>query len=134
MIDIDRFKLYNDTYGHPEGDRCLQQVAQIIDATIKRSKDLVARYGGEEFIAILPDTDLEGATVVAENIRSQVSSLNIPHATSGISDHLTISLGVASVIPTLDSEASSLITAADKALYLAKQKGRDRIEVYQNWQ
>ena len=134
MIDIDCFKLYNDTYGHPEGDRCLRQVAQAIDATIKRSKDLVARYGGEEFIVILPDINIAGATVVAENIRSSVKALNIPHATSKISDRLTISLGVASVIPEIDSQASTLITAADKALYLAKQQGRDRIEVYQNWQ
>ena len=132
MIDIDRFKQFNDTYGHLEGDRCLRQVAQTIDATIKRSKDLVARYGGEEFIVILPDINIDGAVVVADNIRSQVKALNIAHVTSGSSDLLTISLGVASAIPAIDSEASSLIMAADRALYVAKQKGRDRIETYEN--
>ncbi|MDJ0647447.1 MAG: diguanylate cyclase [Xenococcaceae cyanobacterium MO_188.B19] len=132
MIDIDNFKLYNDTYGHLEGDRCLQQVAQTINVAVKRPKDLVARYGGEELIVILPDINLDGAEVVANNIRSQVKALNIPHASSQTSDRLTISLGVASLIPALNSEASSLILAADAALYLAKQKGRDRIEIYQN--
>ncbi|WP_019508528.1 response regulator [Pleurocapsa sp. PCC 7319] len=132
MIDIDRFKLYNDTYGHPQGDRCLRQVAQTIDATIKRSKDLVARYGGEEFIVILPNVDIDGAAVVAENIRSQVKALNIAHATSEISDRLTISLGVASTIPAHNSQASNLIMTADRALYFAKQHGRNRIEIYQN--
>ena len=132
MIDIDRFKLYNDTYGHPEGDRCLWKVAQAIDATIKRPKDLVARYGGEEFIVILPDTNIPGNMVVAENIRSSIKALNIPHKTSDLSDRLTISLGAATTIPTINSQASTLIKAADKALYLAKQKGRNRIEMYQN--
>lgn len=132
MIDIDRFKRYNDTYGHPQGDKCLRQVAQTIDVTIKRSKDLVARYGGEEFIVILPDIDIDGAAVVAENIRSQVKTLNIAHATSEISDRLTISLGVASTIPALNSHASNLIMTADRALYLAKQNGRNRIEICQN--
>ncbi|MDJ0567956.1 MAG: diguanylate cyclase [Pleurocapsa sp. MO_192.B19] len=130
MIDIDRFKRYNDTYGHPQGDRCLKQVARTIDKTIKRPKDLVARYGGEEFIVILPDINIDGATAVAKNIRDQIHALNIPHATSEISDRLTISLGVASLIPAIDSQASTLIAAADKALYLAKQNGRNRIELY----
>lgn len=132
MIDIDLFKNYNDTYGHPEGDRCLRQVAQTISGTIQRSRDLVARYGGEEFIVILPDTNLAGTAVVAENIRSEVKTLNIPHATSGISDRLTISLGIASTVPSINSQASNLIMAADQALYLAKQNGRDRVEMYQN--
>lgn len=132
MLDIDCFKPYNDTYGHLEGDRCLRLVAQAINAAVKRPKDLVARYGGEEFIVILSDIDLEGAEVVANNIRSQVQALNIPHASSTLSDRLTISLGVASLIPALNSDASCLIVAADAALYLAKQNGRDRLEIYQN--
>lgn len=132
MIDIDRFKLYNDTYGHLQGDRCLRQVAQTIDRTIKRPKDLVARYGGEEFIVVLPHCNLAGAVVVAHNICSQVKALNIVHVSSDISDRITISLGVASAIPTIDSQASSLVKAADQCLYLAKQRGRDRIEMYQN--
>ena len=131
MIDIDYFKSYNDTYGHLEGDRCLKQVAQTIKSSIKRSKDLVARYGGEEFIVILPDVNIAGAEIVAKNIYSEVKALNIPHTNSQISDRLTISLGVACTIPVIDSEASTLIAAADKALYLAKRQGRDRIEIYQ---
>ena len=132
MIDIDYFKAYNDTYGHLQGDRCLKEVAQAIKYSIKRSKDLVARYGGEEFIVILPDVNLAGAKKVAENIHSEITALKIPHADSAISDRLTISLGVASAIPTFNSETSTLIAAADRALYLAKSQGRDRIEIYRN--
>lgn len=130
MIDIDYFKHYNDTYGHVEGDHCLKKVAQTIKSSLKRSKDLVARYGGEEFIVILPDVNLSGAQKVAQNIRSQVNALNIPHLTSKISDRLTISLGVASAIPSINSQAETLIKAADQALYLAKAQGRDRIVLY----
>ncbi|MGB5632750.1 MAG: diguanylate cyclase [Waterburya sp.] len=131
MIDIDRFKLYNDTYGHQAGDRCLRQVAQTINNSVRRSKDLVARYGGEEFIVVLSDISLDGAITVAENISFQVKALSIPHATAEISDYVTISLGVAHTIPSINSQADRLILAADKALYLAKQKGRDRVEIYQ---
>lgn len=131
MIDIDSFKLYNDYYGHPAGDLCLRKVAQSIKNTIKRPKDLVARYGGEEFLVVLSDINLEGAMVVAENIRLQVKALAIPHQGSEHNNHLTISLGVANKIPQINCHVSSLIGAADKALYLAKQKGRDRVEMYQ---
>ena len=130
MIDIDYFKYYNDTYGHVEGDHCLKKVAQTIKSSLKRSKDLVARYGGEEFIVILPDVNLSGAQKVAQNIRSQVNALNIPHLASKISDRLTISLGVASAIPSINSQAETLIKAADQALYLAKAQGRDHIVLY----
>lgn len=131
MIDIDAFKLYNDCYGHPAGDLSLRKVAQSIKNMIKRPKDLVARYGGEEFIVVLPDINLEGAMIVAENIRLQVKDLSIPHQTSEQRNCLTISLGVSTTVPQLNSSPSSLIAAADKALYLAKQKGRDRVEMYQ---
>ena len=131
MIDIDRFKQYNDTYGHQAGDHCLRQVAQTINNTVRRPKDLAARYGGEEFIVVLSDVSPDGAITVAENIRSQVKALAIPHATAEVSDYVTISLGVASTIPVINSQAERLILAADKALYLAKQKGRDRVEMYQ---
>jgi len=131
MIDIDSFKLYNDYYGHPAGDICLRKVAQSIKNTIRRPKDLVARYGGEEFLVILPDINLEGTLTVAENIRLQVKALSIPHNASEHKNCLTISLGVANTTPQLNCSASSLIEAADKALYLAKQKGRDRVEMYQ---
>ena len=127
MIDIDYFKPYNDTYGHIEGDRCLKRVAQTIKSSVKRSKDLVARYGGEEFIVILPDVNLTGAEKVAQNIHSKVKALEIPHTASTISDRVTISLGVASAIPTINSQATTLIESADQALYLAKAQGRDRI-------
>jgi len=131
MIDIDFFKLYNDTYGHQAGDLCLRQVSQAIKNTIKRPKDLVARYGGEEFIVILSDINLDGTMMVAENIRSEIKALSIPHQTSKMSNYLTVSLGVSQSIPQLNSSASSLIVAADKALYLAKEKGRDQVEMYQ---
>ena len=128
MIDLDFFKLFNDIYGHQKGDDCLRQVAQTIKKALKRPKDLLARYGGEEFLGILPNTDRSGATVVAESMRSMVKALNIPHATSKVSDRVTLSLGIATTIPQRDSKPEVLIAKADKALYLAKQKGRDRIE------
>ena len=131
MIDIDHFKQYNDTYGHQAGDRCLRQVAQTINNTVRRPKDLAARYGGEEFIVVLSDVSPDGAMTVAENIRSQVKALAIPHVTAEVSDCVTISLGVSNTIPTINSQAEPLILAADKALYLAKQKGRDLVEMYQ---
>ncbi len=131
MIDIDHFKQYNDTYGHQAGDRCLRQVAQTINNSIRRPKDLAARYGGEEFIVVLSDVSPDGAITVAENIRSQVKALAIPHATAKVRDYVTISLGVSNTIPTINSQPEGLILAADKALYLAKQKGRDRVEMYQ---
>ena len=131
MIDIDHFKQYNDTYGHQAGDRCLRQVAQTINNTVRRPKDLAARYGGEEFIVVLSDVSPEGAITVAENIRSQVKALAIPHATGEVSDYVTISLGLSHTIPAINSQVEALILAADKALYLAKQKGRDRVEMSQ---
>ncbi len=131
MIDIDHFKQYNDTYGHQAGDRCLRQVAQTINNTVRRPKDLAARYGGEEFIVVLSDISPDGSITVAENIRSQVKALAIPHATAEVSEYVTISLGVSNTIPAINSQAERLILAADKALYLAKQKGRDRVEMYQ---
>lgn len=131
MIDIDRFKQYNDTYGHQAGDHCLRQVAQTINNTVRRPKDLAARYGGEEFIVVLSDVSPDGAITVAENIRSQVEALAIPHTTTEVNDYVTVSLGVSHTIPTINSQVEGLILAADKALYLAKQKGRDRVEMYQ---
>lgn len=125
LCDIDSFKLYNDTYGHQAGDYCLQQVAQAIQAGVKRPADLVARYGGEEFAVILPNTSLEGALRVAEEIRVRVRGLGISHTGS---DHqcVTLSLGVTSLIPSTSSSVSKLIGAADEALYRAKATGRDR--------
>jgi diguanylate cyclase (GGDEF)-like protein/PAS domain S-box-containing protein len=127
MADIDYFKDYNDTYGHPEGDRCLQKVARAISQTVKRPRDLVTRYGGEEFAIVLPMTDIEGANYLAEQIRTNVKALHIIHEESLIDQYVTISLGVASMIPIVGSTPSVLIAAADYALYEAKGRGRNCI-------
>jgi diguanylate cyclase (GGDEF)-like protein len=127
MCDVDFFKPYNDTYGHQAGDKCLQQVAQSIHRLLKRPADLVARYGGEEFVVLLPNTPLDGALEVAEAIRQQVKSLNIPHVNSQVSSSVTLSLGVACEIPYADRPPSQLVAAADQQLYRAKQLGRDRV-------
>jgi diguanylate cyclase (GGDEF)-like protein len=127
MIDIDHFKLYNDHYGHQSGDTCLQQVCAAMKRCATRPQDLLARYGGEEFILLLPQEGLEGTEVVARRILEEVSKLAIPHATSTTATHVTVSLGLASVLPPPDSgDASALIRAADANLYRAKQTGRNR--------
>ncbi len=130
MCDIDYFKHYNDYYGHIKGDRCLTKVAQTMQEAVKRSADLVARYGGEEFAVILPNTNLRGAMKVAENIRLAVQNLKMPHCRSQVSEYVSLSLGVSSIVPGLNKEMSPelLKTTADEALYQAKKKGRDRIE------
>ena len=127
ILDIDYFKNYNDTYGHLIGDECLKQVALAINNLLKRTRDIFARYGGEEFAAVLPNTDMQGALTVAERIRTEIESLMIPHANSPVNKYVTISLGVASVIPGEDFVPNTIINDADKALYLAKQEGRNRV-------
>ncbi len=127
LFDIDYFKLYNDTYGHLAGDACLQKIAAAVGATVKRPADLVARYGGEEFVAILPDTEIAAAGYVAELIQAAVKALAIPHSRSSISDRVTLSIGVATTVPTGEVLPSMLVAAADQALYQAKAAGRDRI-------
>lgn len=129
MADIDRFKSYNDRYGHPAGDDCLRMVAQAASAALGRGADELCRYGGEEFVAILPGTGPEGAVRVAERMRRAVADQAIPH--DGVPwGHVTISLGVAS-LPAADNgshrDRDALITAADAALYAAKAAGRDRV-------
>ncbi|MEG4007224.1 diguanylate cyclase [Microcoleus sp. Pol11C1] len=126
LIDIDYFKFYNDSYGHQCGDECLFQVAQAIDRFPKRAADLVARYGGEEFVVILPNTPPEGALKCAELLRTAVLSLAIPHAKSAVSPYVTLSLGVAALIPTSDNKPENLIAEADEALYQAKKLGRNQ--------
>lgn len=128
MIDIDFFKNYNDAYGHQRGDSCLKQVAKALKDTLVRPADLVARYGGEEFIVVLPNTDLQGAAQVAENLRARVEGLAIPHEKSKISNVVTVSLGVATTIPTRDSLPENLVRQADLALYQAKGDGRNRVQ------
>lgn len=126
LCDIDYFKNYNDTYGHQAGDECLQQVAKAIKRSLKRAADFVARYGGEEFAIILPNTKAEGALMLAEEIRSSVRKLHISHAKSQVSEFVTLSLGVAVIVPTQKCSAEKLIHTADLGLYEAKDGGRDR--------
>ena len=128
MLDIDFFKLYNDHYGHQGGDDCLKKVALGLESAIHRDSDFLARYGGEEFSAILPGTDLDGAVKVAEEMRKAIKTLQIAHAKSKVSDIVSISIGVATVIPPRNSEPEILIAAADQALYKAKEDGRDRVK------
>lgn len=127
-IDIDYFKQFNDTYGHTCGDECLRRVAQTLACSVRRASDFVARYGGEEFAAILPETPPEGAVEMAEKMRKNVESLKIAHAASSVSDRVTLSLGVATIAPALETAPKTLIDAADRALYLAKAGGRNRVE------
>ncbi|GAB4237160.1 MAG: hypothetical protein Kow0049_22730 [Stanieria sp.] len=126
LCDVDYFKLYNDTYGHPIGDHCLQQVALAIEAAMEDDHDLVARYGGEEFAIILPNTNGEKALEIADKIRSKVKNLKIAHHKSLVCEYVTMSLGVFSMIPTPEGSPELLIAFADKALYEAKAQGRDR--------
>ncbi len=130
LFDIDYFKRYNDCYGHQSGDNCLTAIAQTVKQILCRPADLIARYGGEEFAVILPNTDLDGALTVAEQISGAIKNLNITHQNSDISDIVTISLGVASLLPSFGQEPSILIKQADVALYRAKQKGRNQSEAY----
>ncbi|MET0015020.1 MAG: diguanylate cyclase [Sedimenticola sp.] len=127
MIDIDHFKLYNDRYGHRQGDECLIQVSRLIEKCLHRPSDLAARYGGEEFCCVLPDTPLEGAVDVAEAIRSIVIEEAIPHASSPVAAHVTLSLGVATLVPSSEKSPNDLILFADQVLYKAKSEGRNRV-------
>jgi len=126
MCDIDFFKNYNDSYGHIVGDDCLKKVSALIQQSVRRPADLAARYGGEEFVVVLPNTDVEGAMAVAEIIRQKLRELAIPHQDSAVSEYVTLSMGVTSLIPKLDSNPSVLLTAADYALYRAKELGRNQ--------
>ncbi|UWG98577.1 diguanylate cyclase [Dehalobacter sp. DCM] len=129
MLDIDFFKNYNDFYGHQAGDDCLKQVAGIFKGTLRRSIDCAARYGGEEFAAILPDTDISGAVFLAEEMRSKIEEQAIKHESSGISMVITVSVGVAAIVPLAGSQPSMIIRLADQAMYQAKRNGRNRVEV-----
>ncbi|MFC4276651.1 sensor domain-containing diguanylate cyclase [Achromobacter aloeverae] len=126
FIDIDRFKLYNDTYGHAEGDKVLASVAQCIGATVRRSVDVVARYGGEEFVVLLPDTEEAGAARVAEEVRRNVRGLDIENTGSQIG-RVTVSIGCASCVPAAGELKDALLAAADALLYKAKASGRDQV-------
>jgi diguanylate cyclase (GGDEF)-like protein len=127
LMDIDFFKRFNNRYGHAAGDDCLRRVALALVGVGRRPADLVARYGGEEFVCVLPETDAAGAALLAEKLRDAVIALEIPHADSTAAEHVTISGGVATAIPTDESSAAQLLEAADQMLYQAKKTGRNRI-------
>ncbi len=127
MIDIDRFKSYNDLLGHSMGDECIRKVASAISSNTRKDVDLPARYGGEEFAVVLPNTDITRAKEVAERIRRDVEALGVEHPLGG---SVTVSIGVASAVPDPLSESRSLVDMADRALYAAKRKGRNRVEAY----
>ncbi len=129
VIDIDYFKLYNDTYGHAAGDDCLKSVAQILKSCLHRPADTIARIGGEEFVILLPTIDTEGALILAQQMQQQLNLADLTHATSPLGDNVTVSIGVASVIPGENVTALGLFKAADKALYKAKVKGRNLVVV-----
>lgn len=122
MVDIDFFKTFNDNYGHQAGDDCIRQVAETLLSCAKRSSDIVARYGGEEFAVIFPYMEKEHVLVLAEQMRKMVAELAIAHEYSSVSEYVTISLGVATVVPSGGSSVEEFIRAADKALYEAKQR------------
>ena len=127
VLDVDHFKLYNDTLGHPAGDACLQQVAQAIDSHAMRTTDLAARYGGEEFVLLFAETPADAARLLAEAIRAHIEALQIPHPRSTTSAWLTVSIGVATILPHQLDNTESLFVAADRAMYVAKENGRNQV-------
>ncbi len=132
MADIDFFKAFNDNYGHLKGDDCLRLVANTLVYSLKRPVDFVARYGGEEFIAVLSNTDHEGALLVAERMRESIEQLAIIHEHSQVSKYVTISLGVGEIIPNQSDTIMEFINKVDNALYLAKQRGRNKVGYLEN--
>lgn len=129
MIDLDHFKEYNDGYGHQAGDYCLSRVALSLNKVIKRSSDLVARYGGEEFVLLLPHTDEKQALLLARQCQVEVKSLQIPHEYTDVDEVVTISVGLSTIFPSTPDQPSSLLDKADRALYMAKRAGRNRVEI-----
>lgn len=127
LCDIDYYKAYNDTYGHLAGDDCLKKIAGLLEHYARRAGDMAARYGGEEFVIILPDTREDQAARIAEEFRSAVEDLQILHRASAISDHITVSLGVAAIMPSRHNKPILLINLADEAMYKAKHSGRNRV-------
>lgn len=128
IMDLDHFKKYNDHYGHGAGDACLKAIAAAIQSSAKRASDLAARYGGEEFLLLLPDTDADQALRMAEELRQTVEVLQIPHETSSLG-HVTLSLGIAVSHTLRRPDAAQLLEEADKALYAAKEAGRNQAVV-----
>ncbi len=127
LIDIDFFKPYNDNYGHTEGDECLKKVADALASSMTRSIDLMARYGGEEFVCVLPETEIPGLIQVGNRLRESVASLSLLHEHSQVAQHITVSLGGVTMVPTIESKPGDLIRLADERLYKAKDGGRNRL-------
>lgn len=125
MIDIDYFKVYNDTFGHLAGDVCLQKMANSIEEATKEYNAFVGRFGGEEFVLLLPDTDIEQCTEVAQKIMDNITRMNIPGAVKTTGGNVTVSIGIALMNPEMDMKLESLINTADQALYRAKKDGRN---------
>jgi len=128
MIDVDSFKELNDRFGHQRGDECLIQIAHSFRDALRRESDFVARYGGEEFAVVLVDTDLDQALMLAESLRRLIWDQNISNPTSERGS-VSISIGVACIVPGTDTGPSELLALADEALYRAKRRGRDRVEM-----
>ena len=129
MFDIDWFKLYNDKFGHLDGDECLKKVARATQQIFGRPADTVARYGGEEFVVLLPDTDCSGASQVAEKLRVEIEKLQLPNPESSVVPFITISLGVSTIVPEVNAVPDTIIKLADDALYRAKEAGRNCISI-----
>lgn len=126
MFDIDEFKNYNDNYGHLQGDEVIKAVAVAIEKSLFRSEDLVGRYGGEEFLVVMPNVDLEGAEIVAKRIQNEIKELNIKHEFDNGIGYVTVSIGVASLTPTLNMNPQVIIDQADQKMYAAKKNGRNQ--------
>lgn len=131
-LDIDFFKPYNDNYGHGAGDQCLQKISEALKKNVRRAQDVLARYGGEEFVVLLPRADQHQAHSMAENIRQAIERMAIDHAHSKAADHITVSLGVASMVPAAGLPPDHLLDMADRALYTAKEAGRNQTRINKN--
>ncbi|MDH5716558.1 MAG: diguanylate cyclase [Spirochaetia bacterium] len=127
FLDVDFFKLYNDTYGHQKGDLCLKKIAEVIEKMIKRPDDVKARYGGEEFVVIMPYTDSKGSKRIMEEIRKEILNLKIPHEKSKVEKYVSISIGVVTIVPGPETLKKDLLNKADEAMYKAKKEGRNRV-------
>jgi diguanylate cyclase (GGDEF)-like protein len=131
MIDIDHFKKLNDACGHQAGDECLKAVATTLSDALRRAGDLAARYGGEEFAVVLPGTDIEGAIAFAEDLRSRIESIRLEHLQPPCGT-VTVSLGVSTALPSDESSFAALIDESDRALYVSKRDGRNRVRAFRD--
>lgn len=128
MMDVDYFKQYNDHYGHQIGDKCLCKIASVLTECVGRPGDLVARFGGDEFVCLLTNSNMDGATHIANSIKEKVESLNLPHEASPAFSHITITCGVATITPNMKQPSGDLLKLADEMLYAAKQAGRNQVK------